>query len=129
MLRNLDVLYYETYNLENIITPMNPDKLQQLLTKAAYNEDEIHYLIRGFREGFKLNYQGPCNRRDRSSNIPFTIGDATEMWNKVMKEVKEKCYAGPYDNIPFEHFIQSPIGLVPKAGGKTRLIFHLSYDF
>ena len=26
-------------------------------------------------------------------------------------------------------FIQSPIGLVPKAGGQTRLIFHLSYNF
>ena len=25
--------------------------------------------------------------------------------------------------------MQSPIGLVPKAGGKTRLIFHLSYQF
>ena len=25
--------------------------------------------------------------------------------------------------------MQSPIGLVPKAGNKTRLIFHLSYNF
>ena len=31
-------------------------------------------------------------------------------------------------NIPYEYFIQSPIGLVPKDNGKaTRLIFHLSY--
>ena len=39
--------------------------------------------------------------------------------------------AGPFDHPPFEHYIQSPIGLVPKAGnsGKTRLIFHLSYKF
>ena len=45
-----------------------------------------------------------------------------------MKEVKEKRYAGPFKDPPFEHFIQSPIGLVPKDGGlKTRLIFHLSY--
>ena len=29
---------------------------------------------------------------------------------------------------PFEHFIQSPISLVPKDNGaKTRLIFHLSH--
>ena len=47
-----------------------------------------------------------------------------------MKEVRLKRVAGPFDQIPFENFIQSPIGLVPKAGsGKTRLIFHLSYDF
>ena len=45
-----------------------------------------------------------------------------------MKEVKEERYAGPFEKIPFEHYIQSPIGLVPKDWGKdTRLIFHLSY--
>ena len=45
-----------------------------------------------------------------------------------MKEVKEKRYAGPFKQIPFKHYIQSPIGLVPKDGGNaTRLIFHLSY--
>ena len=45
-----------------------------------------------------------------------------------MKEVKEQRYAGPFQKIPFDHYIQSPIGLVPKDGGKdTRLIFHLSY--
>ena len=34
-----------------------------------------------------------------------------------------------FETIPFEeHYIQSPIGLVPKDGGKdTRLIFHLSH--
>ena len=45
-----------------------------------------------------------------------------------MKEVKLKRFAGPYENIPFDTYIQSPIGLVPKDGGKDcRLIFHLSY--
>ena len=47
-----------------------------------------------------------------------------------MKEVKLGRYAGPFKNKPpFSRFIQSPIGLVPKAGGKTRLIFHSSYKF
>ena len=47
-----------------------------------------------------------------------------------MKEVKLGRYAGPFAQVPYEHFIQSPIGLVPKDGGKkTRLIFHLSYEF
>ena len=45
-----------------------------------------------------------------------------------MKEVQAKRYAGPYEQIPFDNYIQSPIGLVPKdQGRKTRLIFHLSY--
>ena len=46
-----------------------------------------------------------------------------------MKEVKLERVAGPYKSIPFENFIQSPVGLVPKAGGQTRLIFHLSFNF
>ena len=46
-----------------------------------------------------------------------------------MKEVKEKRYAGPFEEIPYkDDFIQSPVGLVPKDGGKEcRLIFHLSH--
>ena len=45
-----------------------------------------------------------------------------------MKEVEARRYAGPYKEIPFDSYIQSPIGLVPKDNGaKTRLIFHLSY--
>ena len=46
-----------------------------------------------------------------------------------MKEVQLQHYAGPFSEVPYEYFIQSPIGLVPKAGNKMWLIFHLSYDF
>ena len=46
-----------------------------------------------------------------------------------MKEVSLERYAGPYKHIPFKYYVQSPIGLVPKANNQTRLIFHLSYDF
>ena len=52
-----------------------------------------------------------------------------KMWEKIMKEVKDSRVAGLYDTVPFDNYIQSPVGLVPKSGGKTRLIFHLSYDF
>ena len=47
-----------------------------------------------------------------------------------MKEVKQNRYAGPFCKPPYKYFVQSPLGLVPKDNGrKTRLIFHLSYDF
>ena len=45
-----------------------------------------------------------------------------------MKEVETKRYAGPFNTIPYNNYIQSPIGLVPKDGGKkTRFIFHLLF--
>ena len=52
-----------------------------------------------------------------------------EICKKIMKEVQMGRYAGPFEKIPYENYIQSPIGLVLKHGGQTRLIFHLSYDF
>ena len=61
--------------------------------------------------------------------MQFTIqgGTPTELWNKLMKEVQLKRVADPYKRVPFKYYIQSLIGLVPKAGNKTRLIFHLSH--
>ena len=81
-----------------------------------------------FKNGFDLGYRGDENVRLTAPNLKFVIGDEVELWNKVMTEVELKRYAGLFEKIPFDNFIQSPIGLVPKDGGaKTRLIFHLSY--
>ena len=45
-----------------------------------------------------------------------------------MKEVRLKHFVGPFEEVPYDNFIQSPIGLVPKSEpGETRLIFHLSH--
>ena len=57
------------------------------------------------------------------------VGDERDMWSKIMKEVKAGRYAGPFDQILYNSYVQSPIGLVPKARNKTHLIFHLSYCF
>ena len=72
---------------------------------------------------------GPENIQQTARNLPLRgLGTKTTLWNKVMEEVEKKSYAGPFKEIPFVNFLQSPIGLVPKDGGKdVRLIFHLSY--
>ena len=70
-------------------------------------------------------------QQDISDNILLKkqVGDEADLWQKMMKETKQKRFAGPFVKIPFDNFVQSPVGLVPKAGNQTRLIFHLSYDF
>ena len=82
-----------------------------------------------FTDGFSIGYQ--CTRpvKQLSPNLKLRIGNEIVLWNKVMKEVKLKRYAGPFEKLPFDDdYIQSPIGLVPKDGGKKcHLIFHLSY--
>ena len=124
----IQVQYYENFDLENIITPVKPEVLEYYLKRTSYDQKETQFLIDGFTNGFDLGYRGPRQIRQDSRNLRFTIGDKLELWNKVMKEVKEKRYAGPFKEIPYDYYIQSPIGLVPKDGGKkTRLIFHLSH--
>ena len=83
--------------------------------------------MKGFEKGFPLCYEGDCNVRKESQNLPFRVGTPTELWNKLMKEVKLKRVAGPFKKVPFKYYVRSLIGLVPKAGNKTRLIFHLSH--
>ena len=123
-----EILQYRNLDIENIITPVNVENLKILLNESKYDKDESEFLVDGFSNGFDLGYRGPEDIQQQAKNLKFTIGDKIELWNKVMKEVKEKRYAGPFEQIPFENYIQSPIGLVPKDNGKkTRLIFHLSY--
>ena len=123
-------MYYENFDLDNIFTPVKADILGNLLKEAGYDKDKTEFLVDGFRNGFDLGYRGPENVRLKAKNLPLTpgCGSKIELWNKIMKEVKAGRYAGPFRNIPFDNYIQSPIGLVPKDNGKqTRLIFHLSH--
>ena len=111
--------------------PVKVEVLISMLKETNYDETEVEYLKKGFLEGFDIGYKGPQTRQSKARNIPLRIGNEVKLWNKLMKELKAQRVAGLYDNIPYDNYIQSPIGLVPKSGNteKTRLIFHLSYDF
>ena len=124
-----EILYFENFDLENMVSPVDPDTLERLLTESEYDTAETKFLVDGFRRGFSIGYDREEKVKQTAPNLPFRVGNEIILWNKVMKEVKAKRYAGPFKEIPFkDDFIQSPIGLVPKDNGKEcRLIFHLSY--
>ena len=124
-----DNIQDSNYNLSDIKTPVKVEVLEKLLIQSSYDKEESQFLLQGFRNGFDLGYEGPMNRMDTSNNLPFHVGDQQQLWDKMIKEVKLDRFAGPFKSIPFDHYIQSPIGLVPKANQQTCLIFHLSYDF
>lgn len=121
-------MYFENLDLETVVTPVNADCLEQLLVQLKYDREKTAFLVQGFKNSFSLGYQGKKDVRRTTPNLKLRIGNETILWNKVMKEVKLGRYVGPFKKISFDSYIQSPIGLVPKDGGKqTRLIFHLSY--
>ena len=117
-----------------MVTPVNIKRLQQLLFNSKYDKEESKFIIESLCNGFEISYAGPRRRRDFAKNLPFRdgVGSKGELWEKMMKEVKLKRFAGPYrkEEISYDFFAQSPIGLVPKGDDskQTRLIFHLSYD-
>ena len=122
--------YYEDLDWESVITPIKIDKYVWYLNRTRYDTTKTKELVTGFTNGFDLGYRGPVNWQEKSCNIPFKIGSKVEMWNKLINEVKLGRHAGPFRHKPpFKYFVQSLIGLVPKSNGKTRLIFHLSFDF
>ena len=123
-----EILHFENFDLEKIVTAVKVEVLEQLLIESKYDQQEIEFLVEGFRNGFSLQYVGNRKVIKTGSNLKLRVGSPIELWNKVMFEVQKGRYAGPFNEVPFEHYIQSPIGLVPKdKGKKTRLIFHLSY--
>ena len=123
-----EILWHENFDIDHIFTHVNGVRFAELLRQAKYPESKVKFIEEGFSSGFSLNYEGPSDVKMESSNLKLRIGNKVELWNKVMKEVGEKRYTGPFEQVPYDSYIQSPIGLVPKDGGrKTRLIFHLSY--
>ena len=123
------VLWEENYNLKDIVTPVDAEHFNELMLQAGYPEKDRIYLHHGFKYGFSVGYEGSREIVQNARNLKLRVGSKTELWNKVMKEVGAGRYAGPFEGQPpFKYYIQSPIGLVPKDGGKkTHLIFHLSH--
>ena len=115
--------------MDEIVTPINVDRLKYYMKLTHFDEVKSRALLKGFTEGFDIGYREPSDRRDFAANIPITVGSEEELWQKIMKEVKARRFSGPFRAPPYDSFIQSSIGLVPKAGSQTRLIFHLSYNF
>lgn len=143
----VEVAWNEFYDFQKIHTPVNVKVYEKLLKRYKYDKEETAYLVKGLKQGFSIEYKGPRNRTVQARNLKLRAGTKTQLWNKVMKEVKEQRTAGPYswENLPIKNPHQSPLGLVPKqkAGGvkvanvstgidqeegqDVWLIFHLSH--
>ena len=62
-------------DINGITTPINVNRLEELLIESKYNEEDTKFLVKGFREGFSIEYHGPISRQDTSNNIPLRVGN------------------------------------------------------
>jgi hypothetical protein len=93
----------------------------------GYDESQKHYLVEGFRSGFKVGFVGSPHCQI-SSNLVSAQAQPSRIDEYITGELAANRVRGPFNKPPFDEFQCSPLGLVPKKDpGKLRVIHHLSY--
>ena len=81
-------MYFENYDLDSIVTPVNVSELKHLLTITKYDLAKTKFLIDSFTHGFDIGYRGSESVKLTAPNLKFReVGNKTQLWKKVMKEV------------------------------------------
>ena len=113
------------FNLDLGVSPINVEILSNFLGSYHNREDAI-VLENGFRQGFRLCYEG-----NRSSYVARNLKSArlnpAGLKEKISNEVALGRFAGPFVRSPIPELRISPVGLVQKSDGGCRLITHLSH--
>ena len=60
--------------MDDIVTPVNVEKLGEMLRDSCYDPVETEFLVKEFSEGFDIGYEGPQIRQDTSQHILFQVG-------------------------------------------------------
>ena len=115
------------------VTPVKPSNLEKLLSEHP-DKILVNYLVKGFTFGFSLCYEGPDMDRG-ADNLKSARDNLPILWQKILKEVRLGCMAGPFNRKPWDRMIISPVGLVHKSGtaehptspAAWRLIHDLSF--
>lgn len=110
--------------LSQLLSPVNPKSLGEFL--VGYDRDQATYLLNEFTYGCRLgctSAPSSCVPHNHKSTLDYP--DIIEDY--INTGLNKGRIAGPFLNKPFEHFVVSPLGLVPKGStGKFRVI-HLSF--
>jgi hypothetical protein len=94
----------------------------------GYDATLANYLIDGFTNGFRLQYQG--DRSGKLSDNPniITVKHSEVIDKKIAAELEANIIMGPFDSPPLPNFRSSPISVVPKKEPNSfRMIHNLSY--
>lgn len=120
-------------------SPVVTVRLAYLLRESHFNEEEITFLFQGFQRGFDLGLTSNPPPRYSARNLPSAfitngVNGAANIYDHIVVEAAKRRLLGPFRRSPagFKYWrdtVVSPLGQVPKADGKLRRIFHLSYGY
>ena len=122
---NLQGHMSERSDIRSLPTPVRLQQLSQYL--AGYNAKKVRFLISGFTQGFRLQYQGERLFRD-AKNLKSAYDLPEVLRIEISKELQAGRIGGPFISPPFPQLQISPLGLiVKKEADAYRLIHHLSF--
>lgn len=111
--------------ISSLPTPVKANKLNDHL--LGYDDNLRKYLIKGFTSGFSLG----CTTTPPASlskNHSSAINHPQIIQAHIQNSLKLDRISGPFPNPPFDPFVSSPLGVIPKSEpGKFRIIHDLSY--
>ena len=62
------------------MTPVDVNKLQQLLFETEYDQEKTKFIVQGFSFGFSLQYEGSLHKCKRMApNLKLKVGSKTEL--------------------------------------------------
>lgn len=109
-------------NTPNLVpTSVNAQNLAHEL--QGYDLDLISYLVSGFQLGFKLGCVGePYHRVHKNHNSVYQNPGVVH--EKISNKLALGRISEPHMQVPFKHYVCSPLGLVPKkVPGEFRMIY------
>ena len=59
----VDVKHFTNFDLDNIVTPVNAEALENILKDVGYDAENTTFLINGFKKGFDIGYEGTSIRQ------------------------------------------------------------------
>ena len=101
----------------------------KVLEAKLHNYGDKNYLVRGFRKGFHLEFQGRrCSLRAKNGKSITTPTDTAQ--EKIRTELSLGRLSGSYNSPPFPQFTASPPALRPKkTSTKFRHLHNLSFSY
>lgn len=111
---------------EQLPTPIKAINLYHFL--KGYDTNLRKFLIDGFTFGFSIKSSFESHATSFPPNHRSACDNPLAVNLKLKKEMSKLRISGPFDTPPFQNFVCSPLGLVPKKEpGQFRLIHDLSY--
>ena len=98
-------------------TPVRRDRKDRWLT-AYIDKRATEFLRHGFREGFRLGYEGPRVRR-WAGNLKSAKAHGDIVQTQLDNDVREGRMAGPVFDCPLQELIISTVGVVPKKANSV----------